>query len=100
MSIEYISDRDIFYVRDVATLCGITEEAVRQWCRSGALKTTLVGRQYYISFEDLVDHFATNRRHLNFLYNTETSNGMQMRLKRKLIRAINRRQNNGYSDNE
>lgn len=85
--------RDVFYIRDISELCGITDEAIRQWCRSGALRSTIIDRQYHISFQDLSDHFASSRRHLNFLYNAEPDKPMLIELKRKLLHEIKGRQN-------
>jgi len=46
-----------YYTTDeVAVVCRVTKETVRDWCRDGKIKATKRGRSYLISEDDLKDY--------------------------------------------
>lgn len=46
-----------FYTtEEVAEICRVTKETVRDWCRTGKLKGTKRGRSYLIAEDDLKEY--------------------------------------------
>lgn len=87
--------KDTFTIRDVAKLCGISEEAVRQWCRNGSLKSHYDGYRYTIKRSDLLQHFLHNDRHADFLRESTPIRLTQSALKLDILEDLKRMQKGG-----
>lgn len=77
--------KDTFTINDIAKLCGVSGEAVRQWCRDGRLKSTYDGYRYAIKKSDLLDHILRNPKHEEFLLATEPKGMMQKAIREEIL---------------
>lgn len=84
------SAKSVVRVPQIARLCGVSEESVRQWCRSQWLKSrkTRDTMEWVIYFEDLAEHFADTPRHLDKLLNAELERKNDLELRRCVLREI------------
>lgn len=51
-----MSEEELLSVREVARICGKSEETVRRWIWSGKLRATKLGNQLFVSRADIPGH--------------------------------------------
>ena len=77
-------------VPQIARICNVTEESVRQWCRSGWLKAhkNEGNQEWIVNFKDLAEHFEITPKHYNMLTETSPTRLRDQKLKKDLQQEI------------
>lgn len=85
-----MAKKHIVKVPQIARICGLTEESIRQWCRTKWLKSVKTSNtgEWIIYREDLVEHFSLVERHLEFLLNSVVTRKSDVALKSLLLKEI------------
>lgn len=87
----------VISVPQIARICTVTGESVRQWCRSGWLKACKIDKRqdWIITFGNLAEHLEATPKHYEMLLNSTPERLRDQKLKRDLVQQIKnlRRQN-------